>query len=69
MMVVLNVGAEEQHAAIVFSNLRKAEHLGEKLARALEISDLEHKVPDSFDFERHGMVLLHRRGPLILPIG
>jgi hypothetical protein len=53
MMIVFNIGAEEEHAAVIFTDLRKSHHLGEKLARAFEILDFENEVANAFDSERH----------------
>ena len=51
MMIVVNIGAEEEHAAVIFTDLGKAQYFGKELSRAFEISYFENQMADSSDFE------------------
>jgi hypothetical protein len=53
MVIVVNVGAEKQHTAIVLTDLREAHHFGEKLARVFKVSNFEYEMADALDLERH----------------
>jgi hypothetical protein len=51
VVVVFDVGAEKEHAAIILSDLRKSHYFGKKLARTFEILHFQNEMPDAFDFE------------------
>src|SRR6476646_7499884 len=51
VMIVEDIGAEKQHAAVVLSDLWEAEHFSEELARTLEVFDFKNQVADPSNFK------------------